>query len=70
MARAGRSLWLSGLCWSVMFTAFMVALTLTSVANVLVTMAVGPFFTAVLAWLCSPLSENINGREVFGRKVI
>ena len=50
-ARAGRSLWLSGLCWSVMFTAFMVALTLTSVANVLVTMAVGPFFTAVLAWL-------------------
>ena len=51
MARAGRSLWLSGLCWSVMFTAFMVALTLTSVANVLVTMAVGPFFTAVLAWL-------------------
>ncbi len=51
LARAGRSLWLSGLCWSVMFTAFMVALTLTSVANVLVTMAMGPFFTAVLAWL-------------------
>src|SRR5436190_16678568 len=33
--RRGRgALWLSGLCWSVMFTAFMVALTLTSVANV------------------------------------
>jgi drug/metabolite transporter (DMT)-like permease len=48
--RAGRwPLWLSGLCWSVMFTAFMVALTLTSVANVLVTMALGPFFTALLA---------------------
>jgi drug/metabolite transporter (DMT)-like permease len=45
----GAALWLSGLCWSVMFTAFMVALTLTSVANVLVTMAVGPFFTAVVA---------------------
>ena len=30
----GRALWLSGLCWSVMFTAFMMALTLTSVANV------------------------------------
>ncbi len=45
----GLSLWLSGLCWSVMFTAFMVALTLTSVANVLVTMAVGPFFTALVA---------------------
>ena len=39
--------WLSGLCWSVMFTAFMVALTLTAVANVLITMAVGPFVTAL-----------------------
>ncbi|MDB5861307.1 MAG: putative transporter [Ramlibacter sp.] len=48
--RHGRwPLWLSGLCWSVMFTAFMVALTLTSVANVLVTMALGPFLTALLA---------------------
>ena len=45
----GAALWLSGLCWSVMFTAFMVALTLTSVANVLVTMAVGPFLTALVA---------------------
>jgi drug/metabolite transporter (DMT)-like permease len=45
----GRSLWLSGLCWSVMFTAFMVALTLTSVANVLVTMAAGPFLTALVS---------------------
>ena len=32
-----------------MFTAFMVALTLTSVANVLVTMAIGPLLTALLA---------------------
>ena len=39
--------WLSGLCWSVMFTAFMVALTLTTVANVLITMAVGPLLTAL-----------------------
>jgi drug/metabolite transporter (DMT)-like permease len=45
----GAALWLSGLCWSVMFTAFMVALTLTSVANVLVTMALGPFLTALIA---------------------
>ena len=45
----GSALWLSGLCWSVMFTAFMVALTLTSVANVLVTMAIGPLLTALLA---------------------
>jgi drug/metabolite transporter (DMT)-like permease len=45
----GGPLWLSGVCWSIMFTAFMVALTLTSVANVLVTMAIGPFFTALIA---------------------
>ena len=32
-----------------MFTAFMLALTLTSVANVLVTMALGPLFTALVA---------------------
>lgn len=44
---AGRMLWLSGMCWAVMFTAFMVALTLTSVANVLVTMAIGPLLTAL-----------------------
>ncbi|MCM2251853.1 MAG: DMT family transporter [Ramlibacter sp.] len=47
--RGGTPLWISGLCWSVMFTAFMVALTLTSVANVLVTMSVGPFLTALMA---------------------
>jgi drug/metabolite transporter (DMT)-like permease len=41
--------WLSGLCWSVMFTAFMVALTITTVANVLVTMALGPLFTALIS---------------------
>ena len=34
-----------------MFTAFMVALTLTSVANVLVTMSVAPFLTALMAWI-------------------
>jgi drug/metabolite transporter (DMT)-like permease len=43
--------WVSGLCWSVMFTAFMVALTLTRVANVLVTMALGPLITALFARL-------------------
>ena len=45
----GKALWLSGACWSVMFTAFMVALTLTTVANVLVTLALGPFITALMA---------------------
>jgi drug/metabolite transporter (DMT)-like permease len=43
------SFWVSGVCWSVMFTAFMVALTLTSVGNVLVTMALGPLVTALIA---------------------
>jgi drug/metabolite transporter (DMT)-like permease len=47
--RGGWALWLSGVCWSVMFTAFMVALTLTSVANVLVTMAIAPFLTALMS---------------------
>src|SRR4051794_37830026 len=45
----GRALWLSGVCWSVMFTAFMLALTMTTVANVLVTMAVAPLLTALMA---------------------
>ncbi|MEN9436222.1 MAG: hypothetical protein RIR09_877 [Pseudomonadota bacterium] len=49
MRRAGFAFWASSLCWSVMFTAFMVALTLTSVANVLVTMATGPLLTALIA---------------------
>jgi drug/metabolite transporter (DMT)-like permease len=44
-------LWFSGFCWSVMFTAFMLAITLTSVANVLVTMAIGPLITALFARL-------------------
>jgi len=49
MRHGGNALWLSGLCWAFMFTAFMVALTLTTVANVLITMALGPLFTALLA---------------------
>jgi drug/metabolite transporter (DMT)-like permease len=46
-----RFFWWSGVCWSVMFTAFMVALTLTAVANVLITLAVGPLLTALITWL-------------------
>lgn len=46
---AGQSFWISGVCWSVMFTAYMVALTLTSVANVLITMSLGPLMTALIA---------------------
>ncbi len=47
--RGGAPLWISGLCWGVMFTAFMVAITLMPVANVLVTMAAGPLLTALVA---------------------
>lgn len=49
LRHAGAALWLSGVCWSVMFTAFMLALTLTSVGNVLVTLAIGPLLTALVA---------------------
>ena len=51
LVRAPRVVWASGLCWAVMYTAFMVALTLTTVANVLVMMALGPLMTALLARL-------------------
>jgi drug/metabolite transporter (DMT)-like permease len=51
------SFWLSGVCWSVMFTAFMLALTMTTVANVLITMAMGPVFTALL-------SRFVGGRRL------
>ena len=47
LLRAPWPVWFSGVCWSVMFTAFMLAITLTTVANVLVTMAVGPLMTAL-----------------------
>lgn len=49
LREGGRALWISGLCWAVMFTAFMVALTITTVANVLVTLAVGPLLTALVS---------------------
>ena len=49
LRHAGRELWISGVCWAVMFTAFMVALTLASTASVLVTMSLGPLFTALAA---------------------
>ncbi len=51
LLRADRVLWASALCWAVMYTAFMVALTLTTVANVLVTMAIGPMVTALFSRL-------------------
>lgn len=47
--QGGLYLWISGLCWCVMFTAFMIALTMTSVANVLITLSLGPMLTAIFA---------------------
>jgi drug/metabolite transporter (DMT)-like permease len=38
----------SSLCWATMFTAFMLAISLTTVANALVLMALLPFFAALL----------------------
>jgi drug/metabolite transporter (DMT)-like permease len=51
LGRLPRIVWISGVAWCVMFTAFMVAITMTRVANVLVTMAIGPLITALLARL-------------------
>ena len=41
----------SGAMWAIMFTAFIVALSLTTTANVLVINSIGAFLTALLAWL-------------------
>ena len=46
---APRVVWFSGVCWAFMFTSFMMALTLTTVAQVLITMAIGPLVTALIA---------------------
>src|SRR3954453_14918693 len=60
IARGGAALWISGLCWACMFTAFMLALTLTTVANVRVTMAAGPLLTALIARIF--IGHRISGR--------
>ena len=49
--RGGIALWFSALCWATMYTNFMLALTLTTVATVLVTMAIAPLVTALFARL-------------------
>lgn len=46
---SGGATLVSGLMWCVMFCAFMVALTLTTVANTLIVMSVAPLLTALLA---------------------
>lgn len=49
MLDGSKTFWASGLCWCCMFTFYMLAITLTSVANVLVTLAIGPLVTALFA---------------------
>jgi drug/metabolite transporter (DMT)-like permease len=47
--QGGAALWVSGLCWMVMYTNFMLAITLTTVATVLITMSIAPLLTALFA---------------------
>lgn len=49
LRRSSAPVWISGVCWCGMFTFFMVAITLTSVANVLIMMSIGPLLTAIAA---------------------
>ena len=51
IASGGRALWASSLCWAVMYTNFMLAITLTSVATVLITMSIAPLITALFSKL-------------------
>ena len=50
----------SGLMWATMFSCFMLALTMTTVANTLIVMSISPLLTALLAGLF--LRERIVGR--------
>ena len=82
LLRGGWPLWLSGLCWTVMYTNFMLAITLTTVATVLITMSIAPLLTALFAraflqhrlpnrtWLAIAVAGTgiawMFGRQVFG----
>lgn len=50
LRKAGLAGLISGAMWGLMFTCFIVALTLTTTANVLVVCSLGPLFTALLAF--------------------
>jgi drug/metabolite transporter (DMT)-like permease len=60
---SGRAGLIAGLCWAVMFTCFMIALTMTSTANTVVVMALAPLITALLSWIV--LKSPIPGRTWF-----
>lgn len=47
----GRAGVVSGLLWSVMYICFIVALSLTTVANTLIVCSISPFMSAVFGWL-------------------
>src|SRR6476619_6159332 len=71
---ADPTLWISGACWAVMFTAFMVAITMTTVANVLVTMAIAPLLTALVAcagigWMYAHELALADSRQLAGTAV-
>jgi drug/metabolite transporter (DMT)-like permease len=50
----------SAAMWAVMFTVFVIALSLTTTANTLITMSISPLLTALLAWLL--LSDPVPAR--------
>jgi drug/metabolite transporter (DMT)-like permease len=49
VTKAGWPGLVSGLCWAAMYSAFMLALTMTTTANALVVLSVGPLVAALLA---------------------
>jgi drug/metabolite transporter (DMT)-like permease len=60
LTHGGAPVWISGAMWAVMFTCFMVALSLTRVANVLIMQSLAPVFTALLAW--GVLGKRVSAR--------
>lgn len=51
---------LSGCMWATMYSCFMIAITMTTVANTSIMESLSPLFTAFLAWLI--LRQRISGR--------
>ncbi len=60
VARAGWPGLISGVCWATMYSAFMLALTMTTTANTLVVLSVGPLVAALLSRIV--LGTRIDGR--------
>jgi len=58
--QVGRATAFSAAMWAVMFTAFVVALSLTTIANTLVVMSIAPLLTALLSFVV--LKEAVSTR--------